>query len=526
MDRRDFLRKGAMLGGAAYLGSQLPGAFAAGRQAPLIGTSVTPGTSILDMPATAAPIDTVVVLMMENRSIDHYLGWLATDAAYLANGQSRYGPGFGFVGDNTQTYTDDVDAVPGQASVDTYHLPTNPPQGPEDNPYRGCHHPDPGHGWNAGRAQRDGGFLANGAGNDEFALGYYLADDVPLYASMARRFTTFDSYHCSLLAPTFPNREYLHSAQSGGIKNNSIPFQTLGFQWATIWDKLRDAGMVPGVDAAYFSVDLPAIALWGPRMIPFAEHIEQYFARAAAGTLPKVVFLDPGFTTGLRTDDHPYADIRAGQKLVLDYLKAFRDSPHWQRGAFFVTYDEWGGFFDHVAPLRLPDDRATPADPGGEDDFGQAGFRVPTLMASPYALEGYVDHRVYDHTSILRFLEWRFLGAPAEGPGVDGESWYLTTRDRYANNIGASLRAGVQNGEFDLPLVPEVPVTSLPCEDEEFEGLPLSAPGSPLAGATASGGAAGKTTDYYEQHAFEKALDSGYFEHVGFDINLKPIPSL
>ncbi len=77
---------------------------------------------------------------------------------------------------------------------------------------------------------------------------------------------------------------------------------------------------------------------------------------------------------------------------------------------FALTYDEWGGFFDHNAPVHFPDVRASAAD---ADDFSQAGFRVPTLLASPYASPGLVDRRLYDHTSILRFIEWRFLGAPA-----------------------------------------------------------------------------------------------------------------
>jgi phospholipase C len=94
--------------------------------------------------------------------------------------------------------------------VATYRLTTAPAL---LNPYRGCPFSDPGHGWDAGRAQRDGGFLAAGSDNDEFALGYYVADDLPLYTALTRRFTLLDRYHCSLLGPTFPNREYLHSVQ-------------------------------------------------------------------------------------------------------------------------------------------------------------------------------------------------------------------------------------------------------------------------------------------------------------------------
>ena len=482
IDRREFLKRSALAGGALTLGGAMRPSFASRFLDPHLAAE----GSILDLPAAESPIDTIVVLMMENRSIDHYLGWLATDNAYIAAGQSRYGAGFSFDADNTQSFLN----TDGEA-VGTYHYPTRG----GDNPYRGCEHPDPGHGWNHGRAQRDGGFLAAGSGNDEFALSYYLAEDVPLYANLARRFTTFDRYHCSLLAPTYPNRLYMHSAQSGGEKTNRLPIAERGHSWPIIWEKLAAAN----VPSAYYFVDLPAILLFGARTIPFTRHIERFFADAAAGQLPRVVFLDPGFTTGMRTDDHPYADIRAGQKFVLDVLKAFVESPHWQRGAFFITYDEWGGFFDHVAPPLLPDSRASGND---AENFGQAGFRVPTLMASPYAQPGFVDHRLYDHTSILRFIEWRYLGAPAEGSG--GAGWWLTARDQNAANIGASLSSTLVDAEMHLPVLPEVPIASPPCEGEELEGTGVGAA--------------------VEMHAFEQALHLGYFERVGFTPDLRPYP--
>ena len=106
-----------------------------------------------------------------------------------------------------------------------------------------------------------------------------------------------------------------------------------------------------------------------------------------------------------------------------------------------LCYDEWGGFFDHVRPPILADDRASRID---TNNFGQAGFRVPSIVASPYARPGAVDHTVYDHTSILRFLHWRFLGAPAEGPGY---------RDRFA--LGA-LETGPQRPQHRTqPLDPK-----------------------------------------------------------------------
>ena len=491
MDRRTFLKLAATLGGTAAAAPSL---------ARLQSLSAVPSASILNSPATSSPINTIVVLMMENRSIDHYLGWLATDAAYLENGRSRYGADFAFDGDQTQAFLDPDTGQP----APTYDIVLD--EG-EENAYRGCGHPDPGHGWTAGRAQRDGGFLAPGSGNDRFALSYYNADSIPVHALLARSFTTFDRYHCSVLGPTYPNREYMHSAQSGGIKRNDLPPQVggehfAGFTWDTIWDRLRAAG----VSCGYYCVDLPAIALWGPRMIPIAHHVERFFADAAAGTLPNVVFLDPGFTTGFRTDDHPYADIRAGQRYVFNAFKAFYESPHWERGVFFVNYDEWGGFFDHVAPPLLPDDRASTDD---LENFGQAGFRVPCLMASPYAQPGYVDHRQYDHTSILRFIEWRFLGAPFEGP--DGEGWWLTSRDRYANNIGAALVSTPQVTEIELGPLPQVPVSSMPCEGEALEGT--GAPDLPEANAPTV------------EPGFKELLESGWLESMGFKIEPR-LPAL
>ena len=480
MDRRSFLIGAGAVGGAALSGG-------------LLTSCGPPPGSILNLPASSSPVDHVVVLMMENRSFDHWLGWLGADEAWLDNAARRYGPTAAVQGAPHQTYLD-----PSGTPVATAHLLDYLAGG---NPWRGCDHPDPGHGWNHGRRQRDSGFLATGSGNDPFATGYYLADDVPFSSRLARRFTVCDQSFASVLGPTYPNREYLHSAQSGGYKNNYLPIAEGGFAWPTIWEKLAAAS----VPAGYFYVDLPVTALFGSRLNQYSAPIDQYFGRCAAGTLPNVTFLDPGFNTGSRTDNHPHADIRAGEAFVRDVFAAFAESPHWQNGLFILTYDEWGGFFDHVAPPRAVDDRASTND---ADDFGQLGFRIPTVLASPYSQVGAVDHTTYDHTSILRFLEWRFLGAPAVGVNTNGAEWWLTSRDRWANNIGASLvETPTPDVGFDLDTVIAAP--SAEC----------------AAGAASAGGAAqddGTATPVaYDKHAFEQALDQGYFERVG----LTPTPS-
>jgi len=488
MDRREFLTRVGLVGGAAVLGPTLLAACDDGSDGGSGGGGggAAAFTSILDSSPADAPIDTVVVVMMENRSFDHYFGWLAADQAFLENGRSLYGASFSVAGDQRQTFR-----TPTGADRQTVHW-----LGVEDqsNPWRGCGFADPGHGWEQGRVQRDDGFLAEGSGNDEFALGYYRADDLPFHTRLARRFTTFDHWHASVLGPTFPNREYLHSGQSGGHKTNYLPFDEGGFEWPTIWDRFRSAN----VPARYYYLDLPTVLLWGERMMSLASPVDDFFTDAAAGELANVVFLDPAFIGDGRTDDHPHADIRAGQRFLRDVFRAFVESPHWERGAFILTYDEWGGFFDHVAPPELPDERSSDDD---QENFAQAGFRVPSLIASPYARPGFVDHTVMDHTSVLRFLEWRFLGAPPNGPGRDGDDWFLTARDRNAYNLGAALGLEDPDPEVDLDL--DIDEPSPGCDEDD---------------ASTTGAVAMPT-----ESAWVEMLESGYLERLGIDPRPAPV---
>ncbi|MGH9024712.1 MAG: alkaline phosphatase family protein [Acidimicrobiia bacterium] len=497
MDRREFLRRSGLVGGGVLLGG--PALLAAcsdggGDDGGTANGSETSGTriapSVLDMPARDAPIDTVVVVMMENRSFDHYLGWLATNEDYLEAGRSRYGEDFSVNGRQEQAFP-----APDGKDIATYYLPDH--RG-ESNPYRGCGHPDPGHGWDSGRAQRDGGFLAPGSGNDQYALGYYRGADTPFTSQLLTRFAVFDRWNASLLAPTYPNREYLHSGTSGGNKANVFASTSDGFQWPTIWDRLAAAGVPNG----YYYVDLPTTALWGPRLLSISHPIDQYFADAEAGTLPNVVFVDPGFLTDSRTDDHPHADIRAGQRFLRDVFSAFESSPSWPRGVFVLTYDEWGGFFDHVTPPQLPDDMASSDD---ANNFGQAGFRVPAVVASPFARRGYVEPAQADHTAVLRFLEWRFLGAPPEGPGNDNDTWFLTTRDRNALNLGVVLTAEDPDPDpgFDLNVQIDPPTPG--CTEPEAPPLAEQEVASMTAAAT----------ERPLPSSFEVAMEEGEFERMG-----------
>ncbi len=218
----------------------------------------------------------------------------------------------------------------------------------------------------------------------------------------------------SSLAETYPNRFYQHSARTDRI-HNSTDIATM----PTIWDRLADKG----VSRAYYYVDTPFLALYGPKYLDIARTWPQFLLDAKTGNLPAVSFLDPKFLdegTGSSADDHPHADIRAGQSFLNQVYEAVTGGPAWARTALVINYDEWGGFYDHVAPTTAPD--ATP-----EVGTGMRGFRTPAMLISPRARRGHVAHNVYDHTSVLKMIEWRW--------GLDP----LTPRDAAARNIAEVL---------------------------------------------------------------------------------------
>jgi phospholipase C len=383
------------------------------------------------------PIDHFVILMMENRSFDHYFGWLP-----------------GADSEQHETYTNGF----GQ-ELSTRHFST---LGTGGTQYKGCGHVDPGHGWDQGRAQLQGGFLAPTSGNDELALTYFNKGDLGFIHDAARNYTTYDRYFCSLLGPTWPNRFYKWSAQSGGLKSNTIA--PGGNNWETIFDRAISHGLT----ARYYASDLPFAALFGGRAGAWINPISRYYEDCFTGNLPNIAIVDPPFKDGgggdgLSADEHPLGDVRLGQAFMADVVRAFVLTGNYRRGAMFVIYDEWGGFFDHVRPPRVLDDRSSN---DLEEDFGQLGFRVPAVAISPYArkakkrwswerdhfgLSPYkVDHGQYAHESILKFISYRF------GLGD------LNVRMKFASNIGRSFEW--QRPDFEIPHLPDPPeIVTQPC---------------------------------------------------------------
>src|SRR6266487_98997 len=179
------------------------------------------------------------------------------------------------------------------------------------------------------------------------------------------------------MGPTFPNRWYLHSGQSGGYMYNELVPTT---KWPSIYDRL-DAAKIPW---SYYYTDLPFLATMG---IPLSKtlSIDQFYLDAKMGKLPPVVMADPGFSFN---DDHPPHHPLLGQQFIASIYTALATSPQWENSLMVVTYDEHGGFFDHVAPPKAADERAA-------NGFDQLGFRVPTMVMGPYVKKGYVSSVVH-----------------------------------------------------------------------------------------------------------------------------------
>lgn len=319
-------------------------------------------------------IDTFVVLVMENRSFDHVLG-----ARKLVEGRSLEGlTGAEF---NPDVNGNKVNVF----ELDHFNLA------------------DPPHQWDACHAQWNGGlndgFVRAHAGPTQAeAMGYYTREHVPVTWELADQFAVCDRWHASVLGPTFPNRYHLHGATSGGLTVNA-PLQGM----TSVLDLMDEAGFSSGT---YYH-DLPFQTAYS-RFKGLAG-METFFADAAAGTLPNMCFVDPKFCGPDGNDDHPEKDIRLGQALIGSVYAALAASPQWSRCMLIVTYDEHGGFHDHVAPGRTVSDRP---------EFEQLGFRVPAIVAGPSIAAGSVVSTPLEHVSVISTVTRRF-GLPSLNERVD-----------------------------------------------------------------------------------------------------------
>jgi phospholipase C len=361
--------------------------------------------------------------------------------------------------------------------------------------------------WNGGALDK---FLsvhlqANGLRDGPNTMGYYTREDLPFFHALADAFTICDHYHCSVIGPTDPNRMYTMSATiDPDGKNGGPSLQTLvtnreqqfgKFTWRTYPEQLQAAGVSWKI---YSTPD----GDYGDNVLPYFKAYQEdaklaanafapqfptdFLADCAAGTLPQVSWV----LASLVQSEHPPAPVTYGEVALAQVLNGLVSNPAvWEKTALFATYDENGGFFDHVPPPvpkpGTPGEYLTveplPSIAGGFRGPIGLGFRVPMLVISPFSRGGLVCSKTFDHTSVLRFLERRF------GPEVPNLSRWRRARTgdmTQAFNFAATADTTVP--PLPAPSLTDVRVLGSDCPtqspdvgDAEFpsvQGYPLPAP--------------------------------------------------
>jgi phospholipase C len=358
-------------------------------------TEVPSGLVEIKPDASVAALDEiehVVVLMLENRSFDHMLGYLGLEGGLDVDGlrdgmaNEHAGRSYPIFPLRKTAFTKAQDPCHSGECVDE--------QVENDN----------------------GGFASNyvrtradpAADEPAVVMGYYDGSQLPIYDFLARRFCVCDRWFCSLRGATFPNRLYAVAGHSAGSRDNASPpvyhlpsfvrhLDAAGASWRWYTHELF---------ATIWAVDRDYLPRTFDNVRPFSSGLtsDDFFSAARQGTLPNVAWIDPNFVdlggpVG-SNDDHPPSDVRAGQELVLRVFNALLHSPAWERTLLVITYDEHGGFFDHVEPPSAEDDDPRP-------EFHAYGPRVPAIVASPRVRPG-ISHEEFDHTSIIKTCLARF----------------------------------------------------------------------------------------------------------------------
>ena len=415
------------------------------------------------MPSNLQNIQRFVVLMLENRSFDHLLGNLKSVNPAVD----------GVLGNEFSNFPDPNHPQPPAVTTGPatgFAMPFDPPHefcdvqtqlfGP-DPAGKLCSNPPvvpaPMNGF-----VNTGNVAATKAGDpaDGFrVLEFFKPAQLSVMATLAQEFALFNYWYSSLPGPTWPNRFFMHAATSGGLVDSPSTDQILlgfSFNAGTIFHSLSKAGkdwriyhdgmpQTAGIDSLRFAY-----------IDPFTQHFREmkYFVDDVnAGILPEYTFIEPQYDTGGNfaggNSMHPLNDVRKGEALVKLIYETLRNSPrYWADTMFIITFDEHGGFFDHVPPPA--------ANPTGDDtkyanadhpfNFNRYGVRVPTIVISAYTQKATLigsdpaePNTMFDHTSILATVEEKF-GLPS-----------LTQRDKVANKLDVAVN--LPTARTDAPLI-------------------------------------------------------------------------
>jgi len=363
-------------------------------------------------------IKTIVVVMMENRSFDHILGYLSlppfnradvdgqsTDPAWLA----RF------------TNTDKGQPLQPFLSTNPYTMP-NEFDPPHERPYVAQHL-----GQLANGQYPMNGFpsaIPDSVSADpavrRLVMSYFGAQQAPINDFFAKNFTICDRWFCSLPAGTQPNRLTAMSGMSMiQLNQTPLPDQELVYDWLT----------AHGVNWRVYHQGIPFFTMmlkWVPEILgddhfrSFAD-LEADLVNTPPDSLPQVIFVEPTYGDaphlGPSTDDHAPSGISFGQEFLMQVYNAVTASPSfWSNALMLVSYDEHGGFFDHVSPPLIP---TAPPQAGLYPQFDSLGVRVPAYVISPFVAPGATSHLLFDHTSILKLLGQKFDSAGSYSTVVD-----------------------------------------------------------------------------------------------------------
>ncbi|GMH23452.1 hypothetical protein Nepgr_025295 [Nepenthes gracilis] len=375
---------------------------------------------------TATPIKTVVVLVMENRSFDHIVGWMKKSINPVINGVTgnECNP-ISTKGKSSQSicFTDDAEYVD----------------------------PDPGHSFEDVTQQVFGssstpsmsGFveqaLSMSQNLSETVMKGFKPGNVPVFATLVQEFAIFDRWFSSIPGPTQPNRLFVYSATSHGAISHVKKQLALGYPQKTIFDSLHENGMDFGI---YFQTVPSTLFYRNLRKLKYVPKFQRYDStfkkHARDGKLPPLTAIEPRYFDlkgNPANDDHPSHDVANGQKLVKEVYETLRASPQWNETLLVVTYDEHGGFYDHVqtpyVDIPNPDGNTGPAPDFFK--FDRLGVRVPTIMVSPWIMKGTVISKPkgptldseFEHSSIPATIKKIF----------NLNSNFLTHRDAWAGTF-------------------------------------------------------------------------------------------
>jgi len=394
------------------------------------GTVTAQATVTVTPAATINAVNNIVIMMQENRGFDEYFGHL-----------NEYRSSLGLpatVDDLSNAGKVSNPSWNGTGNISSFHMLTQcigdlTPSWQESHNMINLNSPDEGH-WGTpppmnGFAAMAGGYADHDPTSGGFdvagmrAMGYYTAADLPFYYWAATTFATSDRWFSPALTRTQPNRMYALAATSngyaypGGSGDPTHPPLNMGTD-KSIFQLLQENGITWKVYVTdnYVAGDLTKMDTYEnyfPWAFGFVDHFadaKTFATDAANGTLPQVAWIESGYTESY-SDEHPQNPIDKGAQYTESMVQALMDSPSWAHSVFFITYDEGGGFYDHVPPVSMPSPDGkppylAPGDPTG--NFDTTGFRIPLMVISPFTIPGYVSHNNADNTALLKFIETRF----------------------------------------------------------------------------------------------------------------------